>query len=229
MSFGFSVGDIISVGQLALKLYDCLAGGGDEECRALGSSLMSLRRSINIASEVFSRESGEENTTLNTAIIDELRILGEILNTYLSAYQKYFDSANIDKNDRKFKDKLGIIKWSLTHEGAARELESTLLFHINAFQSYVLEMILWVNPFRRPEPLISWSSSKYHILISRSQTVFRTNKNVQEGVSEVKDVKKSVVRGFEEVDSEFKTMMEKLDKADNRFSQLSEEVANAGK
>ncbi|KAI5851149.1 hypothetical protein DFP73DRAFT_142357 [Morchella snyderi] len=201
MSFGFSVGDIISVGQLAVKLYDCLSGNVDEECRALRSSLMSLQRSINIASEVFSREPGEEDISLNTAITDELRILGEILNTYLSAYKKYFDSAKIDKNDRKIKDKWGIIKWSLTHEGTARELESTLLFHINAFQSYVLEMIF--------------------------QTVFRTNKNVQEGVAEVKDVKKSVVRGFEEVDSEFKTMMEKLDKADSRFSQLSKEVANA--
>ncbi|KAH8153428.1 uncharacterized protein LAJ45_02240 [Morchella importuna] len=206
MSFGFSVGDIISVGQLALQLYNCLAGNIDEECRTLGASLMSLQRSIKIASEVFSRKSDEDgtlfDTTIRDGVLDELHILKKILNTYLSAYNKYFESANVEKNVRKTKDKWRIIKWGLSHEGVAREIVgSTLLFHITTFQSYIMEVIF--------------------------QAVFQTDKHVQEGVEKVKDVKDSVVRGFEGVGSEFKTMKERLDKADSRFSELSKEVATA--
>lgn len=143
MSFGFSVGDIISVGQLALKLYDCLAGNTDEECRTLGASLMSLQSSIKIASEVFKRKSDEDSTLFSPSrreeIFYELHSLEEILNTYLSAYKKYFESAKVDKHDRTAKDKWTIIKWGLSHEGVARELGSTLLCHITAFQSYIME------------------------------------------------------------------------------------------
>ncbi|KAH0614064.1 uncharacterized protein H6S33_005950 [Morchella sextelata] len=197
MSFGFSVGDIISVGQLAAQLYNCLAGDVDEECKKLSNSLMSLQRSIRIASEVFSQQSDGDGTLLSTTIKDvlyEIHILDGILNTYLSAYNKYFDSAGVDKNDRKIKDKWRIIKWGLSNEGSARELGSNLLFHINAFQSYMMEVIF--------------------------QVVFQTDKHVQEGVAKVKDVKDSVMKGFKGVDSEFKAMKKRLDEADSRFSQL---------
>jgi len=90
MSFGFAVGDVIAVGQLAWTLYrDCytIARGAPQEFQLLLGEISTLSNSIKILKE----EVEEPSSTLRQAGEDRVRMVNEMLsriNVTLKELQK---------------------------------------------------------------------------------------------------------------------------------------------
>lgn len=137
MSFGFSVGDFLSVGSLAYRIITALGDsrGSKAEYKGLISVLSSLQHTVNIVSTHFIGlvNSGGVDAALCNGIKHQLGLCTAAMEEFLHSSQKYTES--LLPNDRRmnFRDEFRKITWCLFKKDDVQKLHSTLERHIQAF------------------------------------------------------------------------------------------------
>lgn len=136
--FGFSIGDFIAVGDLALKIAKALdeSRGATADYKSLFEFLLSLNRALQATSAVFLRLESYGNSLFDTAPLNGMRhALGcfkRLIEDFLNASRKYTESLLNGKG--RFKDEWRKTKWCLYNEDEVRKLQTKLQGHLGIFQ-----------------------------------------------------------------------------------------------
>lgn len=139
IGLGFSIGDFIAVGDLALKIAKALdeSRGATANYKSLSEFLLSLNRALQATSAVFLRLESYGNSLFDTAPLNRMRhALGcfkRLMEDFLNASRKYTESL-LNGKGRRFKDEWRKIKWCLYNEDEVRKLQTKLQGHLGIFQ-----------------------------------------------------------------------------------------------
>lgn len=148
VGFGFSVGDFIAVGSLALQIKNALddSRGSTAEYQALCGTLLSLNRAIHAASFIFFYPPSKASSSLDTSCLNgighELDSCKKLMEDFLVASKQYTESLLTVRQGRKFKDEWRKITWSLYGSEDVQKLQANLQGHLEAFQLYT-SAIIW--------------------------------------------------------------------------------------
>jgi hypothetical protein len=131
MSFGFSIGDFLTVGRLVATVIDALnsSSGSSESYQELVSELFSFQRALLEAEEVCRSSSQLHVATIN-AIKHSVALCRRPIEVFLAKIVKYRCGLN-SSSWRK-------IGWALFKEEEVRKLRCILKMHINCVNLLVV-------------------------------------------------------------------------------------------
>lgn len=135
MSFGYGIGDFLTVAKLAVDIYNALDGrnGAAADYRSLCETLLSLSRAIHAASVVFFNPSNSPHDL--DGLCRELECCKKLMNEFLDNYKKYTSSLLGTGSERRLKDTWKKITWSSKTEDV-RKLQANLQGHLSALNVY---------------------------------------------------------------------------------------------
>jgi len=133
MSFGFSVGDFITVGNLAIKTYTCLqdSTGSAADYQRLKLASSSLKTTIGFVDKLLTENPGSLSEPLVNATKKHLSECYALLQNFAEITKKYDTSFSTGGSGSKAKDTCRKLKWgSVKHD--TREIFRCLQGHIEA-------------------------------------------------------------------------------------------------
>lgn len=134
MSFGFSIGDFVTIGTLAVKAYACLQNSTGS--RADYQSLKLIRDSLGATLAEAGQQITKSRslpTSLTNAIKEHLTCCHQALRAFDEITGKFTASFSAGGSGKKMKDTYRKIEWSTTKAGI-RELFGDFQKHIDAIQ-----------------------------------------------------------------------------------------------
>jgi hypothetical protein len=143
MSFGFAIGDFVTVGQLAWTLYrDCyaIARGAPQEFQMLLSEISALSNSLKMLQE----EVSDPGSTLRRAGEDRVTMVNEMvsrINITLKELQKVAKKYEILGTGSKGRQILAKFKWSVefTSIDSLRSKARLVSLHLDELRRLTLE------------------------------------------------------------------------------------------
>lgn len=141
--FGFSIGDIIAVGDLARRVAKALdeSRGATAEIKSLCQLLFSLDRSLEVASAIFlySSRSTHSNSTIDTGPLNgmrhEVECCKRLMEEFLDSSKKYTGTL-INGQGSRLKQEWKKISWCLFKAEDVQNLQTNLRGHLEAFNFY---------------------------------------------------------------------------------------------
>jgi hypothetical protein len=133
MSFGFSVGDFIAVGTVAIKTYACLqdSTGSAADYQRLKLAASSLKATIAFVDELLTNNPGSLSPPLVNATKMHLSECSALLQNFAEITKKYDASFSTGGSGSTAKDALRKLKWG-TKKDDTREIFRCLQGHIEA-------------------------------------------------------------------------------------------------
>lgn len=136
MSFGFSVGDFITVGSLAYRVITALSDnrGSRAEYKELTSVLSSLRQTLNVVATHFLElaSSGDVDVALYNGLRHQLGLCTAAMEDFLLSSQKYTESLLPDDRKRSLRKEFRKISYCLFKGDDVQKLYTSLQRHIQA-------------------------------------------------------------------------------------------------
>lgn len=151
VGFGFSIGDILAVGDLARKIVQALdeSRGAPADYKSLCELLLSLHRSLHAVSAIFFYPALGNGSIPDPALLNGIRYeLGcckQLMDEFLVSSRKYTESLLNGRPGKRFKDEWRKITWSLYKAEDIQKLQTRLQGHITAFQLYSFAVSWWVG------------------------------------------------------------------------------------
>lgn len=138
MSLGFSIGDFITVGNLAIKTYACLqdSTGSAADYQRLKLAYSSLKVTIALVGELLAENPGSLASPLVNATKMHLSECYTLLQDFADITKKYDASLSTGGSGSKGKDALRKLKWG-TIKDDAREIFRRLQGHIEAVDTLI--------------------------------------------------------------------------------------------
>lgn len=131
MSFGFSVGDFLSVGALIANIIGSLksTGGAVSEYQELVRELHGLQRTLDIIEHL--KGTPHQETTINGLKVAALNCQF-VLDEFAATLRKYEASLEPGRSRGKFMDATAKIRWTLTMKKDVQDLRGYLAGHTNS-------------------------------------------------------------------------------------------------
>jgi len=138
MSFGFSVGDFIAVGNLIKNISSCLqdAGGAKAEYQELLRELECLQQALQHLDKL--QDGGSSSTNLNSIKYAALSCRRP-LEQFFGKIQKYDKSLGIWGKDGVIKSTRDKLRWGFGQKEEIRKIQSYLNIHVGAINILLAE------------------------------------------------------------------------------------------
>jgi hypothetical protein len=133
MSFGFSVGDFIAMGNFAIKTYTCLqdSTGSVADYQRLNLAFSSLKVTIALVDELLTNNPGSLSPLFVNATKMHLSECSALLQNFAEITKKYDTSFSTGGSGSKTKDTWRKLKWGSIKDDT-REIFRCLQGHIEA-------------------------------------------------------------------------------------------------